>query len=176
MHDVHSTFNWWGLGSQYADNPAFGWYLITFAIFVGGLVYAIRRPLMLYLEVRSKEIGQAIFDAKIAKEKAEKQLFELQERLTSLDSEMQKIKAEFERQGQFEKADAERRAKLLSEAIARDAEEVIVAELARAKRALQVETARISVQMATETLKATGTLAQEDLFHAFTEDVSKTAH
>jgi len=133
------SINWWGLGSQYSENPAMGWLLITFVIFVWILATLIKKPLGLYLETRSKDIKHAIEEGQKAKEESEQKLRLYEEKLNSLDHEIAKMKASFLEQAQAERALKEKMTKNTGDRILKDIDDTIKANLERAKNKLAEE-------------------------------------
>lgn len=82
--------NWWSLGGKYSNNPAFGWYLITFIIFLLLLLYFIKDPLGEYFKSRSLEIKRSILEAKNEKKEADRQLKKYLDRLAGIKDEVKK--------------------------------------------------------------------------------------
>jgi F-type H+-transporting ATPase subunit b len=140
--------NWWHLGSEYKDAPALGWLFITFMIFIYGLVRAIKRPLSLYLETRSKDIRQQIEEARRAKVESEEKLRAYEEKLRSLDSEVDKMKAHFHEQAEAEKRERERVTKDLEARIVRETDDTIKANYERQKNRLAEEVIEKAMSMA----------------------------
>jgi len=133
------AINWWGLGSQYKDTPALGWLTLTFLLFIWLLVRTIRKPLSLYLETRSNDIKKAIEEGKQARLLGEKKLKLYEEKLTSLDQEIAKLKHSFMEQARAEKLEKERQAREMSERIFRDTKDTIKANFEKSKNRLAEE-------------------------------------
>lgn len=147
-HGEPHVANWWHVGSEYAGSPALGLLMITFVIFVVGLVVLVRPKLSVYLENRSDDVRKAIEEAQRARKAAEERARAAEQKLANLEGEMVRLKADFEAQG---KAELERVEKLAQEAaarIARDAEDTINAERERAELALRTEAARLALDLA----------------------------
>ena len=125
--------NWWSLGSAHSENPAMGWYVITFIVFVAGLIYYLRPPLTLFFETRSNDIKKAIEEARMAKVESEAKLRECEARLQSLDAEIAKMKSEFMRQGEIEREQLKEASQAMATQIAKDAQDTIAAEIHHAK-------------------------------------------
>jgi F-type H+-transporting ATPase subunit b len=165
--------NWWGLGSQYAERPALGWSLLTFFIFVGILFYAIRKPLSQYLIARSEQIRSAIEEAKRAKEEADARMREYQTKLSKLDEESARMKAEFIEQGRREKELYQETARKVSAAIASEATETIQAELSRAFAVLRAEASGLAIELAQKEIEERLNRDMESkLYERFSKDVS----
>lgn len=137
----HGTpeINWWGLGGKHSEAPAMGWLLITFVIFVYVMARVIKKPLALYLETRSKEIQRAIEEGHKAKLESKQKLRTYEEKLSSLDSEIARMKASFAEQAQAERILKEKITKESGARILKDAEDTIKAEFERSKNRLAEE-------------------------------------
>ncbi len=176
---MHSSneINWWQMGSEFADRPAFGWYSLTFLMFVIILFYAVRKPLMLYLEARSKDIRTAIEEAKRAKADADQKLKEYDGRLAGLDQELEKMRADFAKQGELEKAELLKAAEKLAEQIGKDAEEQISAELRQAKNQLRAEAVELASNLATKELAhRVSPDMQREFRNTFVNDLKEIRH
>ncbi len=174
--DAHHEINWWHFGSAYKDAPAVGWLIITFLIFVYGCVHAIRKPLSLYLETRSKDIRKEIEEGQIAKENSEEKLKLYEERLKSLDGELEQLKVSFAELAEAEKGERAHLAKDMESRIFKDAEDTIKANFARSKNRLAEETVNRAMDIAFEII-ATKKRDQVDEFlkNSFIDDLNAMA-
>lgn len=168
--------NWWGLGSAYADNPALGWYVITFAIFVFGLVFLVRKPLAQYLEARARQISQAIDEAKIAKEQAHLQLKEFDAQLKNLDEQIRTMRADFQSQGEMEKQRLAVEAQKISERIQHETAMSIRAESMRLVEAMKNELAVAVIKQAMEKISHGTAVAEGSLRQEFIRDIAAMSH
>ena len=137
------------------------WLSLTFLMFVGVLIYFVKRPLGNYLEHRHTGIKSAIEEARLAKEEAESKKREYEQRLQQLDGEVTKLKAEFEARGRAEMERLEVAGKATAERILKDAESTIAADYARAQDALKAEAARLAVELAEQRITAALTANDE---------------
>ncbi len=151
-HVAHVA-NWWSLGAKHADAPALGWLTITFLIFVIGLVVLLRPQLRMHLENRSDRVQRAIEEATRAKQLAEQKARDAQAKLAALDSEMIKLRADFEEQGRAEAVRMDQLAAQTAARIQKDAEDTINAERDRATLSLRAEASRLALEMAEERIK-----------------------
>lgn len=142
------AINWWGLGSAHKDQPALGWYTLTFAIFLFGLIRYLKKPLQVYLETRSNDIAKAINEANIARQQAEKRLLDYERRVIELDAELERLKADFIKQGEAEKKAFQASAEALSRQIALESEQTLKAEVQSAMQDLKKDMALRVVQIA----------------------------
>lgn len=177
MHEVSGAINWWGLGSAYREAPALGWYILTFAIFVAGLISFIRKPLSLYLEARSMDIRKAIEEAKKAKEAADLQLREYEKRLLKLDDEIVQMRADFKTQGEIEKARLKESAEKMALLIAKETEETLLTEMRQAAAALQKQAVEEIVGLARQRLESKMTEEMDLTFReSFRQEISEVKH
>lgn len=151
-HGAEHGINWWHLGLEYKDQPALGWLIITFLIFVYGICRAIKKPLSLYLETRSKDIKRQIEEGAQAKKLSEQKLKMYEEKLKTLDSEVEKMKSVFTEQAQAEKKERQRLAKEAELRILKEAEDSIKASFERSKNRLAEEVIKTAVALAEETI------------------------
>lgn len=174
--DAQHGINWWHLGSAYKDAPAMGFLIITFLIFVYGCIRAIRKPLSLYLETRSKDIRRQIEEGQIAKAKSEEKLKLYDEKLKSLGSEVERLKAAFSEQAQSEKIERDRLAKEVEARILQDADDTIRANYERSKNRLADEVIKQALALAEESIKANRRdQVDEFLKSAFIDDLKSSA-
>lgn len=166
--------NWWKLGSQYKENPALGWYIVSFVIFAAGLIFAISKPLGVYLETRAKDIKKAISEAAAAKDDAARRIAAYEKRLSTLDQEVLELRADFQEQGKKEQARLATEAEAISRQIIAETSEIIDAEVTRAKVSLKAEAAQLSVSLAKNELSS-GKIGLDSLAlnNKFLSDVSK---
>jgi F-type H+-transporting ATPase subunit b len=145
--------NWWNVGADYSDSPALGLLAITFLIFAGGLIISVRGPLSNFLEARSRDIKNAIEEASRAKAEAEAKAAEYEKRLAALDTEIDSLRNDFEKQGQAERDRLEAAGKALAERIAADTEATVSAEIIRARETLHNDAAQGAVALAEKKVK-----------------------
>lgn len=175
--NANTGINWWGLGSRYVDSPALGWYMLTFAIFVFGLIYAIKKPLGLYLAARSNDIRKAINEAEIAKDEAIKKMQTCEERLSHLDNEIAQMKAEFIKLGTLEKAQLQKTAEQMAIQIAKDADDVIAGSLRKTMYRLKQDMAVQVIALVREEIKyRINQQIETRMQNEFSRDVSKLMH
>lgn len=167
--------NWWHLGSAYKDAPALGWLFLTFLIFVYALVRVIKKPLSLYLEVRSKDIEKQILEGKQAKAESEAKLRLYEERLRSLDREIEIMKESFLKQAEAEKHERERQVQDMEKRIIKEAEDTIKADYERQKNRLAEEVIEKAVYLAEKTIELEKrSLVDKALKNALIHDLSTT--
>lgn len=164
--------NWWGLGSAYKSTPAIGWTLVTFGIFAFLVKYFAQKPLAAYLKSRSEEIKNAIEEAKQAKQDAQNKLRQYEQRLLDLDTEILKMKSDFEHQGQLERARLKQEAEKIAEQIRKDSEQTLKAEVSRSVMLLKQEIAEKIILTAQQNLSLSPDVDWK-LCHNFIEQTAR---
>lgn len=149
---THGGINWWHLGPSYKEAPALGWLTITFVIFVVGVSRAVKKPLSLYLETRSKDIKRQIEEGRLAKIESEKRLRLYDEKLNSLGQEIEKMKQNFLAQANAEKEQRKRQAEETEARILRDTEDTIRANIERSRNRLAEEVIARAMKQAEATI------------------------
>lgn len=161
-HGAPHVANWWAMGEGHADAPALGWLTVTFLVFAGGVIYLARKPLSEHLQTRADTVERAIAEATRAKEAAEARARDAEAKLAALDTEVTKMRADFEAQGKAEADRIEKAAADMAAKIAKDAEDTIGAEIERAKESLRSEASKIALQLAEERIKSMLSPADDD--------------
>lgn len=144
------SINWWRLGSNYKDTPALGWLFLTFFIFIYFLVKTIKKPLSLYLETRSKDIKNQIEESLRVKKESEEKLRQYENKLASLNFEIEKMKKDFLNQAKDEKKELERISLETREKILKDTEDTIKINMLRLKNRLSKEIIEMAINNAKE--------------------------
>jgi F0F1-type ATP synthase membrane subunit b/b' len=143
MHD--GGINWWGIGSHYAEAPALGWYIVTFAAFVGVLIYYGRGPLSQYLAERAKNVRDAIEEGAKERDDAIRFNSAQEKRLSTLALDIKAEFANLQGEGLREKAELEAEGRAQAELISHYAKETVALELRQAERALRRDVARMVI-------------------------------
>ena len=133
-----NNINWWGIGGSYSNNPAMGWHIITFIVFVGSLMYFIYKPLSSYFKERSLSIKDTIFEVQKANKQAKTTMILLRDRLLNLDKEIEVLNIKATKIGYSEKKKLLDSANLTKSKIRSDAVSIISSELAFAKNEIKV--------------------------------------
>ncbi len=152
-HGEPHVANWWGLGSAHANEPALGFVMITFVVFVSALVWILKPRIRSLLEERSYNVRKAIEEAQRAHAAAEARARDAEAKLASLAGEMLKLRGEFEAQGQAEMQRIEKVAAETAVRIAKDAEDTIQAETERARTVLRSEAAKLALELAEQRIR-----------------------
>ena len=92
--------NWWHIGNAYKENPAIGWMLITFMIFLITLRQLTKIPLQHLLQVRHEKIKNLILENEKLRDEACLKLKICKERLFKIEGEINEIKNYFKEQGE----------------------------------------------------------------------------
>ena len=134
-----------------------GWDLVkrtmNFVVLAGVLIFLLRKPLAKGLESRRQGIKDELDDLEGQKQEAGKRLAEYKEKLSLLDQEVEKIVAEYIREGEAAKAKIIEEAQLVAEKLQEQAKKNIEHEFDKAKQQLKVEMAEQAVAMAEQLIK-----------------------
>lgn len=134
-----------------------GWDLVkrtmNFVVLAGVLIFLLRKPLAKGLESRRQGIKDELDDLEGQKQEAGKRLAEYKEKLSLLDQEVEKIVAEYIREGEAAKAKIIEEAQLVAEKLQEQAKKNIEHEFQKAKQQLKVEMAEQAVAMAEQLIK-----------------------
>jgi F-type H+-transporting ATPase subunit b len=128
---------------------------INFVILFGCLTFLLRRPIRKFLERRSAEISQSLQDAEKARIAAAGREKQTEERLASLEEEVEKIKIEAEAAGLREKSRIKELTDKEVDRIRRFAQQEIEIQLKAAIHELKEFTAELATHLAEERLKKT---------------------
>jgi len=129
------------------------WRIMNFVVLAGGLTFLLRKPVAKGLESRRQGIRDQLDDLEKRKQKAEKELSEYQQKLNQLDKEVEKIVAEYVKDGEALKAKIIEEAKASAEKLQGQAKKNIEHEFEKAKKELRAEMGAQAVVMAEELIK-----------------------
>jgi len=129
------------------------WRTMNFVVLAGGLIFLLRKPLAQALESRRQGIRDELDDLENQKADAEKQLAEYKAKLARLDKEIDKIVAEYVKDGEAVKAKIIEEAKVAAEKLQELAKKNIEHEFQKARQALKAEMAEQAVSMAEALIK-----------------------
>jgi F-type H+-transporting ATPase subunit b len=137
-----------GHGDSAAKVKDLIWRTMNFVVLAGGLIFLLRKPLAQALEARRQGIRDQLDDLEKQKADAEKQLSEYKAKLARLDKEIEKIVAEYVKDGEAVKAKIIEEAKVAAEKLQVQAKKNIEQEFQKARQALKVEMSEQAVSMA----------------------------
>jgi F-type H+-transporting ATPase subunit b len=147
-----------GGGGQEAEGPDwmnFGYRVLNTAILVGFLYWFLANKIRDFFSGRRTDIKQALEDAKLAKEEAEKKFKEYEAKLTKATDEITGIVEMIKSQGLVERDKILDDARKAAEKMKEDTKSRMDQELSNASVQLREEAVQLSVQMAEEILKRT---------------------
>lgn len=137
--------------------------VINFVILFGGLGFVLSKPLKNYLKQRSQNIKNAIYEAKIAKEEAEKKALYYKEKLSQLENEVAAFMEQIKKEAEDEK-----------QRIIKEAEEQLEKTKERMQKSLEQEKKRMEEEVTKEAANMAVKLAEEMIRKSFTlEDQKK---
>ncbi len=127
--------------------------IMNFTVLAGVLIYLLRKPVAKGLESRRQGIRDQLDDLEGQKQEAGRRLAEYKEKLSLLDKEVEKIVAEYIREGETVKAKIIEEASVAVEKLQEQAKKNIEHEFQKAKQQLKAEMAEEAVTMAEELIK-----------------------
>ncbi len=149
---------------------------INFVIYVGILVYFLRRPMRDFVANRRLGIKKELEDSRRMRDEARERYDEVEARIAAFDQEVEAMVAEVRRQCEVESERAEARAEETAASIARVAERTIAEETEKARHDLRRETVDLAVAMAEEALVGAVTAAdQRRLADGYLEQIGEDA-
>lgn len=111
-----------------------GFAFFNFAVFLGGLIFLLRRPLREFLAHRRLTLEENINEGARLRAEAEGQLSDLRARLANLDAERDQIFARYREEGEIERARIVERAQETAAAMRREIKHRLEAEARTLKR------------------------------------------
>ena len=129
------------------------WRIMNFTVLAGGLFFLLRKPVAKALESRRQGIRDQLDDLAKQKEAAEKELAGYKEKLARLDQEVERIMAEYLKEGEAAKAKIIEEAKAVAEKLRQQAKKNIEQEFQKARQELKAEMAEQAVTMAEALIK-----------------------
>ena len=126
---------------------------INFGVLAFILIFLLRKPVPKVLASRRQGIKDQLDDLERQKQEAERQLAEYKEKFARLDEEVEKIVAEYIRDGEAAKANIIEEAKAAAEKLQEQAKKNVAHEFQKAKQQLKAEMAEQAVAMAEELIK-----------------------
>jgi F-type H+-transporting ATPase subunit b len=142
-----------GHGDSGAKLKDLFWRIMNFAVLLGALVFLLRKPLAQGLEARRKGIEDQLGDLEQQKQDAEKQLAETKQKMARLDQEVEKIIAEYVKEGEAAKARILEEAKVAAERFQEQAKKNIENEFQKAKEQLKADMSDQAVALAEALIK-----------------------
>ncbi len=149
---------------------------VNFVIFVGLLVYFLRRPLKDFLANRRLSISSQLDESERLKTEAQARFDELDSRIAAFDQEIADMLARVKTECELERGKAIANANAGAEMLREAAERGVAKELEKARHSLRAETVELAMTLAEDVLRGAlsatdhGRLATE-YFDRIAEDV-----
>jgi F-type H+-transporting ATPase subunit b len=132
------SWDWWKLL----------WRCINAAVLIGILVYLLKGPLVRYFSERRENIRKELEEAKAARNAAEAQLREYEQKLAGMEAELEKMRADMKKAADAESEKVVANAERMSEAIVESAKVTAEQEVRKARTRLKNEAVDMAMQMA----------------------------
>jgi len=129
------------------------WRTMNFVVLAGVLIYLLKKPVANGLASRRQGIKDELDDLDKRKQAAEDELRQYQEKLSRLDKEIEKIVADYIKEGEAAKEKIIEEAKASAEKLQQQAKKNIEHEFEKARQELKADMADQAVAMAEELVK-----------------------
>jgi F-type H+-transporting ATPase subunit b len=129
------------------------WRTMNFVVLAGVLIFLLKKPVAKGLASRRQGIKEELDDLESRKSAAQKELQQYQDKLNQLDKEIEKIVADYIKEGEAAKTKIIEDARASAEKLQQQAKKNMEHEFEKAKRALKAEMADQAVAMAEELIK-----------------------
>ena len=129
--------------------------IFNFLLFVGLLIFFLKKPVKEFWRNRSSGIRFALEEAKRMKEEAERRHDEIKARLSKVEKEMADLIRSLEEEGEIEKRKILEEAERLAIRIRKDGERTADQEIRRAGEILKAQAAQLSVELAEKLIRDT---------------------
>lgn len=126
---------------------------INFAVLLGALIFLLRKPMGKALDGRRQGIRDQLDDLERQKQEAQKKLAEYKGKLNLLQEEVEKIVADYVKEGEAAKEKIIAEAKGAAEKLQKQAKKNIEHEFQKARQELRAAVAEQAVAMAEELIK-----------------------
>lgn len=133
-HNAHSGdvhINWFGSDTE---SPPLGWYILNFIIFVGGLVYLLRKPVETFFKDRYDNLKRQMDESIRIRDEALARLKEIEDKLARIDYYVNAIKEEYRDMAKKEKEEIINHAKRTASSLLNSAEQTILFETLELKK------------------------------------------
>jgi len=125
-----------------------GFYLIDFLVFVGLLVFLLRKPITAFIAQRRETLTAEITEAQKLRAEAEEQLKDYESRLANLEGEIARVMDEARQSAENERQRILTEANAAAERLTRDAQTRIEQATRRLEHELRVKMVELSVEKA----------------------------
>jgi F-type H+-transporting ATPase subunit b len=143
-----------GHGEGHVNWKEIGFAALNFAVFLGGLVFLLRRPLREFLAHRRTTLEESLGEAGRARAEAEARLAELTARLANLDAERDRVLRQYQEEGEGEKQLLVDRARQNAELLRREVAFRIEQEARELRRELRRRAVDAAMTVAEQRLRA----------------------
>ncbi len=166
--------NFWGLGSKYVNNPALGFHVITFIIFIVIVCVVGKKTLYNYLSMRRNNIKRLVLESSELKTKADYSETLYKKKLNNLDYDIDKLHNEFVENCNVIKKNMNNETKRMKLSIEKEGESAIKARFIQSRLYLINKTIKLVVSLSHNNLINNKTnIDNEDYLKTFLVQLSK---
>ena len=124
------------------------WRVLNFAIFLGVLFFALRKPVREFWATRSHEIRFAMEETDRLRREAKERHDGLEKRLARIEEEVKGLVRTLQQEGELEKGKMIEEAEKLARRIKSDSERIAAQEIQKAKETLKTQAVQLSLELA----------------------------
>lgn len=129
------------------------WRIVNFLLFVGLLVYVLRKPWTAFWETRAQKIHLEIEEGEKLKRASRERYQSLEKRLGNLENELQGLAASMEQEGREEKKRLISDAEAWSARIRHESERIAAQEVRKAREILKTQAVTLAMELAEKMVK-----------------------
>lgn len=121
------------------------WQIINFILFVGGLLYLLRKPLSLFWKERHESIARSLSDAKQLRQNAAQRLLEIEKRYQQIGQESDRLVQSIRLEAEEEKKQIIQEAEEYAVKLKRDAERTLEQEVKKMKNQIRIQMVQVAL-------------------------------
>ncbi len=129
------------------------WRIVNFILFVGLLVYVLRKPAKAFWESRAQRIHSEIEQGEQLRREAEGKYRTLEKRFLNLETEIQGLVSSMQREGSDEKKFLLSDAEALAARIRKESERIAAQEVRKARESLRAQAVTLAVELAEKMIR-----------------------
>lgn len=139
--------------AAHVDWKTLGWHAANLAVFLAGLVYFLRKPIMEFLAQRRAVIAEGLEEAGRLRSEAATKLQELEGKLGNLAGERDKLLAVYREEGERERSRLGEAAQKAAEALRREVQFMLEQETRALQRQIRSRAAEAAVALAEDAIR-----------------------
>lgn len=159
---------------EHAGDPYLTWKLVNFGVLAGALGYLLVKTLPGYFRSRTEEIRKSLEEATEARKRADERTAEIERRLASLGTAIEKLRTDSKEEMEHEAARTRERTERTLAKVQAQAEQEIVSASKHARSDLKNYAAKLALEIAEQRIRAGMTAqSQSALVDGFVKDLEQ---